>query len=414
MISFHCKSKRKNYKMAKFILGLDIGTNSIGWVLLRDNKVFDKGVVIFPIGTNVDERGREKTKNMVRGTYRRTSRTNFRYKLRRKELKKFLTTLNMLPTFLNTFNVKEKYQASELYKLRADALNSQIPIEEIGRIFLLINKHRGFKSNSKILSEAKDDEGVVKADINGLSEAMNNNGARTIGEYFHKMYEKSSKLFNDGKWHNIDEPFDERSFDNEGNFLLHTSRGIRREGRFTGREMYATEFDLIWDKQRKYYPQFTGSRKEYDEICKLSVEDKRAKLKIFKETFYWKIKNQTIFFQRPLKSQKKFIGKCQFEKSKRTAPASSVLFQEFRIWKQIADIRYTDKANDIYSQPLPPEWKQKVFEYLQMNLSLNLREGNKKKDGTRNTDILVRQNNSEVNRTHIHFCSVLRLPKPSV
>ena len=374
--------------MAKFILGLDVGTNSIGWVLLRDNKVFDKGVVIFPIGTNVDERGRETTKNMVRGTYRRTSRTNFRYKLRRKDLKRFLTTLNMLPTFLHTFNVKEKYQASELYKLRADALNSPIPIEEIGRIFLLINKHRGFKSNSKILSEAKDDEGVVKADINGLSEAMNDNGARTIGEYFHKMYEKSSKLFNDGKWHNIDEPFDERSFDNEGNFLLHNSRGIRREGRFTGREMYATEFDLIWDKQRKYYPHLTGSRKEYDEICKLSVEDKRAKLKIFKETYYWKIKNQTIFFQRPLKSQKKFIGKCQFEKNKRTAPASSLLFQEFRIWKQLADIRYTDKANDIYSQPLPPQWKQQIFEYLQMNLSLNLREGNKKKDGTRNTDVL--------------------------
>ncbi len=391
MISFQRKSNCKNYKtikMAKFILGLDIGTNSIGWVLLKDNKVFDKGVVIFPIGTNVDERGRETTKNMVRGTYRRTSRTNFRYKLRRKDLKKFLTSLNMLPTFLNTFEVKEKYQASDLYKLRADALNNQIPIEEIGRIFLLINKHRGFKSNSKTLSGAKDDEGVVKADINGLSETMNNNNARTIGEYFHKMYEKSLQLFTDGKWHNIDEPFDERAIDNEGNFSLYNNRGIRREGRFTAREMYATEFDLIWDKQQKHYPQLTGSRKEYDKICQLSVEEKRAKLKIFKETYYWKIKHQTIFFQRPLKSQKKFIGKCQFEKNKRTAPASSLLFQEFRIWKQLADIRYTDKANDIYTQPLPSEWKQKVFDYLQVNLSLNLREGNKKKDGTRNTDVL--------------------------
>ena len=391
MISFQCKNKLKPYKtiqMAKFILGLDIGTNSIGWVLLKDNKIFDKGVVIFPIGTNVDERGRETTKNMERGTYRRTSRTNFRYKLRRKDLKKFLITLNMLPTFSNTFEVKEKYQASDLYKLRADALYNQIPIEEIGRIFLLINKHRGFKSNSNTLSEIKDDEGVVKADINSLSEAMKNNNAKTIGEYFHKMYVKSSKLFTEGKWHNIDEPLDERAIDDEGNFSQYYNRGIRREGRFTAREMYATEFDLIWDKQRKYYPQLTGSRKEYDEICQLSVEEKRARLKLFKETYYWKIKQQTIFFQRPLKSQKKFIGKCQFEKNKRTAPASSLLFQEFRIWKQLADIRFTDKENEIYTQPLPPEWKQKVFEYLQINLSLNLREGNKKKDGTKNTDIL--------------------------
>ncbi len=377
--------------MAKFILGLDIGTNSIGWVILKENKIYDKGVVIFPIGTNVDKNGIESTKNMQRGIYRRASRTNFRYKLRRESLKKILSldNLNMLPTFSNIYKVKEKYQASELYRLRKDALDLKIPLEEIGRIFLLINKHRGFKSNSKTLSQIKDDEGLVKENIKSLSEAIKNNDARTIGEYFHKMYEKSSKLFDDGKWHNIDEPFDERSLlDNEENFNHVNNSGIRREGRFVGREMYENEFDLIWDKQKTYYLELTGSRSEYDEILKLPVEEKRDKLKIFKNTFYWKIRNHTIFFQRPLKSQKKFIGKCQFEKNKRTAPASSLLFQEFRIWKQLADIRYTDKANEIYSQPLLSEWKQKIFDYLQINLSLNLREGNKKKDGTRNIDVL--------------------------
>ncbi len=369
--------------MAKFILGLDIGTNSIGWVLFKDIKIFDKGIIIFPIGTNVNEKGIEKTKNSVRGTFRRASRTNFRYKLRRKDLKKFLTSLNMLPTFSNTFKVKENYQASDLYQLRANALNDKIPIEELGRIFLLINKHRGFKSNSKTLSIIKDDDGKVKGEISELSKSMVKYDARTIGEYFHKMYQKAANLYNDGKWHNIDEPIDERALIDEGNnFNLLNSRGIRREGRFVGREMYATEFDLLWEEQQKHYPQLTGSGKEYDEICKLAVEKKRANLKLFKETLYWKIKHQTIFFQRPLKSQKKFIGKCQFEKNKRTAPASSLLFQEFRIWKQLADIRYTDKVNDIYAQPLPPEWKQKVFEYLQTHHSLSLRP---KKD---NSDIL--------------------------
>ena len=371
--------------MAKFILGLDIGTNSIGWVLLKENKIFDKGVIIFPIGTNIDKNGIESTKNMERGLYRRSSRTNFRYKLRRKDLKKFLASLNMLPTFSNTFKVKECYQATELYKLRANALVEKIPINELGRIFLLINKHRGFKSNSKTLSESKNknEDGKVKGEISELAKSMANNDARTIGEYFHKMYQKAAAFYNDRKWHNLDEPFDERSFiDEEDNFSLVNCRGIRREGRFVGREMYATEFDLIWDEQRKHYPQLTGSRKEYDEICKLPVEEKRVSLKLFKETFYWKIKHQTIFFQRPLKSQKKFIGKCQFEKNKRTAPASSLLFQEFRIWKQLADVRYTDKANDIYEEPLPAEWKQKVFEYLQTHLSLSLRP---RKD---NSDIL--------------------------
>lgn len=375
--------------MAKFILGLDIGTNSIGWVLLKDNKIFDKGVTIFPIGTNVDKNGVESTKNQQRGGYRRASRTHFRYKLRRKQLKEILTKLNILPSFSNTFEIKEKYQASELYKLRENALDKQIPGEELGRILLLINKHRGFKSNSKILSiDSKDDEGVVKEDIRTLGEAIRAKKVRTIGEYFSKMYEKSATSFAAGTWHNIDEPLDERAIDTEGIFNIQNNRGIRREGRFVAREMYATEFDLIWDEQKKYYPQLSGSKKEYDEICKLNIDEKRAKLKVFKETYYWKIKHQTIFYQRPLKSQRKFIGKCQYEKSKRTAPASSLLFQEFRIWKQLADIRYTNKEQDIYKQPLPAEWKQKIAAYLTTNLSLNLKEGGKKKDGTRNIDIL--------------------------
>jgi len=375
--------------MAKFILGLDIGTNSIGWILFKDNKVFDKGVIIFPIGTNVDKNGIESTKNQQRGGYRRASRTHFRYKLRRKDLRKLLTTLNLLPTFSSTFEVKEKYQASELYRLRASALDNQIPSEELGRILLLINKHRGFKSNSKTFStESKDDEGVVKEDIRNLGDAIKSKDARTIGEYFYKMYEKSATSFAAGTWHNIDEPLDERAIDADGIFYIQNNRGIRREGRFVAREMYATEFDLIWDEQKKYYPQLSGSKKEYDEMCNLPVEEKRAKLKLFKETYYWKVKHQTIFFQRPLKSQKKFIGRCQFEKNKRTAPSSSLLFQEFRIWKQLADIRYTDKEQDIYKQPLPAGWKQKIVDYLTTNLSLNLREGRKKEDGTRKTDVL--------------------------
>lgn len=375
--------------MAKFILGLDIGTNSIGWVLFKSNRIFDKGVIVFPIGTNVDKNGIESTKNQQRGAYRRSSRTNFRYKLRRKELRKILSKLNMLPTFNNTFKIKERFQAPELYNWRAKALDTKIPSEEFGKILLLMNKHRGFKSNSKTLSESKEEEGLVKDEIRNLTEAIKGKQVRTIGEYFHKMYEKASDSFAVGNWHNINEPLDERAIDNDGIFWIQNNRGIRREGRFVAREMYETEFDLIWDEQKKYYPQLTGSRKEYDQICMLQVENKRAKLKIFKETFYWKVKHQTIFYQRPLKSQKKFIGKCTFEKNKRTAPASSILFQEFRIWKQLADIRYSDKENDISNQPLSPEWKSIIFEYLQTHLSLSLRP---KKDKLDVLDILGLKN----------------------
>jgi CRISPR-associated endonuclease Csn1 len=373
----------------KHTIGLDIGTNSIGWVLLKENEIIDKGVNIFPIGTNLIKGVQEETKNHQRGENRRAKRNLFRYKLRRKQLRKQLNELGLLPDFAKLNNIKDEYQASQLYQLRKDALDKQIPIEEIGRIFLLINKHRGFKSNSKILTEKTDEEGVVKDGINQLKAFMEKHNARTVGEYFHKMYIKAKELFDNGKWHNIDEPYDERAEDKDGNFILQNNRGIRREnGRYVERAMYETEFDLIWDKQKEFYKQLTGSKKEYNEICKLPVEQKREKLKSFKITTYWKIKFTTIFFQRPLKSQKKFIGKCSYEKNKRTAPASSLLFQEFRIWKQLADVRYSDKANEIIKHPLPFEWKQKLVNFLQTHPKLNLREGNKKKDGTKNVDVM--------------------------
>jgi CRISPR-associated endonuclease Csn1 len=377
----------------KYTIGLDIGTNSIGWVLMSDNNIVDKGVVIFPIGTNLIKGVQEETKNHQRGGYRRTKRNLFRYKLRRKDLKQFLKGINMIPDFKKTFEIENDYQASELYKIRAQAINQQIPIEEIGRIFLLINKHRGFKSNSKTLVEKNEKEneedGKVKEGISQLTHFMINNGAKTIGDYFHKMYLKAEELYKQGQWHNIDEPYDERAENKDGIFILQNNRGIRREnGRYVSRAMYEQEFDLIWEQQKKHYPQLTGSRKEYDEILKLPISEKREELKKFKETLYWKIRFTTIFYQRQLKSQKKFIGKCQFETNKRTAPISSLLFQEFRILKQLADVRYSDKKNEINNQPLPNEWQEKIISYLNTHSKLNLREGKKNKDGIKNMDVM--------------------------
>lgn len=394
MISFRHKDndKSKTNDM-KYILGIDVGTNSIGWVLLLGDKIIDKGVVIFPIGTNLQKGIQEVSKNQERGGYRRAKRNLFRYKLRRKDLKRLLSDLEMLPNFKKTFEIKGNYQSVDLYKLRADALTQKIPLEEIGRIFLLINKHRGFKSNSKTLADKsddqKDEDGKVNSGIQQLETFITNSKSKTIGEYFYKMYEKANELFNEGKWHNINEPFDERAIDENGDFVLYNNRGIRREnGRYVSRKMYETEFDLIWDKQKEFYPQFTGSSKEYEEIKKLPIEQKRTALKEFKHTDYWKIRNSTIFYQRELKSQKKYISKCQFETNKRTAPVSSLLFQEFRIWKQLADLRYTDESNDIYISPLKDEWKQKIVDYLETHFSLSLRQTKTNKDGTRKDDIM--------------------------
>ncbi len=368
----------------KHIIGIDAGTNSVGWTLIKEDnnktELIDIGTYIFPIGTNVDDKSnKETTKNEQRRIYRGTKRNLFRYKLRRKKLKALLSTLGMLPDFTKLYKQKNKYQSAELYELRARAINEKISLDDIGRIFILLNKYRGFKSNAKKLvsedtkesNEKKEENKKVKAGIDSLKERISESGARTIGEYFYLMHKKAKELSAQGKWHNPNELIDERAIDEDGEIILYNSRGIRRQfGRYTAREMYQKEFDLIWETQKQEYGKtnptiFTGSKKEYEEIKKLSVEEKIKALKEFRKTNYWMIRNYCIYYQRPLKSQRKYVANCQFEKNKKVIPASSPLYQEFRIWKNLSDLRYSVEEDNIFNQQFPLEWKIILANYLE-------------------------------------------------
>jgi len=386
----------------KFILGLDIGTNSLGWYLLRlENRkyeIVDRGVLIFPIGTIVDAvKGLEKTKHTQRRLFRLTARNRDRRKLRKWKLAELLKRIDFLPErlekkdfhFLDTHKIKNHYQSFELYQLRTKALDEAIKKSDLGRLFFLLNNYRGFKSSSKSLSDEidnkkNDDEGKVKGGIETLNEFMMAAEARTYGEYFFKMHLKAKDLYDRGEWHNPNEPIDERALDENGAPFLTESHGIRREhGRYTSRKIYENEFDLIWERQKQYYPDaLTGSKKEYEalqeKMYEVPKEERRRLINEFKKTSYWKIKYACIYYQRPLKSAKKYIGKCQFEKNKQGAPISSYSFQSFRIWKQLSDIRYTNQIGNVFNQPLEIEWKKLIFQYLQTHGVVHLKSGKNK------------------------------------
>lgn len=354
----------------KYVIGLDAGTNSIGWALTSEDDlgriaIIKTGVHIFPIGTIVDDvNGKEQTKNKQRRQYRGASRMRYRYKLRRKNLKIVLHENNMLPDFAKYHKSKGKKQSYELYRLRAEALDKRIDLDELGRIFMLMNKYRGFQSNAKKLRIEDEEDGRVKAGIDELQSFMDKNGARTIGEYFYLMHKKAKQLYDQNKWHNDNEPIDERAINHAGEMVLFKSNGIRRHyGRYTARDMYKREFDMIWHQQKSHYSFLTGSKQEYDEIRKLPYKEKIVALQEFKNTLYWKIRDYCIYYQRPLKSQKKYVSNCQFVKSKKVIPASHPLFQEFRIYKQLADVRFSDSEN--HKQPLRKEWRDKLAFALQ-------------------------------------------------
>lgn len=404
----------------KHIIGLDIGTNSLGWCLLKEFEngyieIIKTGVHIFPIGTIVDEKSnKEKTKNEQRRIYRGASRMRYRFKLRRKKLQIILSKLGMLPDYSKLHKSKSFKQgigqSYELYKLRADAINSEnkIELEEIGRIFFLLNKYRGFKSNSKKLQQKEKDSGEVEKGYKKLQDLINNSNARTIGEYFFKMHEKAKKWYDENNWHNANEPIDERAYNDNGEFILFNSNGIRRHhGRYTLRDMYYNEFDQIWAAQKHHYPNiFTGSKKEYDEIMCKPYKERIEALKEFKKTNYWYIRDYCIFYQRPLKSQKKYISRCQFErgsyevieqkstenglektrhlkvwkkKAKKACPKSHPLFQEFRIWQKLHQISYSSTSEGVFKKPLKKEWILSIANYLMSNYDIYLNETKKLK-----------------------------------
>lgn len=111
-------------KMKK-ILGLDLGTNSIGWALISTNesgkpqKIEGMGSRIIPMGTDKQdyEKGVGITKNATRREKRTARKGNKRYKLRRNKLLFILNELGMLPEqfhFKNGIPEATKLQELEL------------------------------------------------------------------------------------------------------------------------------------------------------------------------------------------------------------------------------------------------------------------------------------------------------------
>jgi len=309
-------------------LGLDLGTTSIGWALIDHKKqeLIDCGVRVFPIGVNVDKSGSESPKNVQRRQARMIRRQYHRFKLRRKNLSKNLKILGMLP---DPDGNLAKLSAKELYNLRRKAISypgheaEKLTPEEIGRIFLHLNQHRGFKSSRKQGSAVKPDEdqGQIKTEITKMKETIQNGGFKTVGHYFASLF--------DHDLHNQDEP------------------ETRIRGRHVGRDLYMEEFDEIWKAQQKFYP----------EVLTGSPEDGNKP----KATAYFKIKHYCIFYQRPLKSQKHTISKCRFEPKLTVTPKANPDFQEFRFWQDLEKLRLSGEGR--WNDPLFQEEKEYLFQH---------------------------------------------------
>ena len=113
----------------KKILGLDLGTNSIGWALIDqdEKRILGLGSRIIPMGTDKQdyEKGVGISKNADRRTKRTIRKMNKRYKLRRNKLLYILHELEMLPEqfqFKNGIPEANKIQVLELHPIKKGTL----------------------------------------------------------------------------------------------------------------------------------------------------------------------------------------------------------------------------------------------------------------------------------------------------
>lgn len=319
--------------MAK-ILGLDLGTNSIGWALIEDNqnKILGLGTRIFPMGVeNLGDGEGEISKNASRTGARGVRRQFFRRRLRKQILLKALSENKMCPLEAIDFQEwkrNKRFPIEKLttwfalnpYELRQKALIEKLSLEEIGRIFYHLIQRRGFLSNSR--KGGSDDGTIFKGNPKegkiGITETQKNIEDKTLGAYLFEIYPKVNQPFQDGL--------------------------ERIRNRYTTRKMYVDEFELIWNKQAQFHTELTNE---------LKTLFGGRKLDGYKE-------DGILFHQRPLRSQKHLVGNCSFEPTKTKCPISAIPSEQFRVWQWVNTVEYNGKK-------ISQEEKEKIIEFLFAN-----------------------------------------------
>ena len=354
--------------MTPKVLGLDLGTNSIGSAVrnldLSDDLQWQLEFFssdIFRSSVNKESNGREYSLAAQRSAHRRSRGLN---EVRRRRL---WATLNLLikhgfcpmsseslmrwctydkrkglfreypiddkdfnAWILLDFNGDGRPDYSSPYQLRRELVTRQFDFEQpierykLGRALYHIAQHRGFKSskgetlsqqetNSKPSStdEIPDVAGAMKASeeklSKGLSTYMKEHNLLTVGAAFAQLEDEGVRVRNNNDY-----------------------RAIRSQ--------FQHEIETIFKFQQG-----------------LSVESE-----LYERLISEKKNVGTIFYKRPLRSQRGNVGKCTLERSKPRCAIGHPLFEKFRAWTLINNIKVRMSV-DTLDEQLPMKLRLDLY-----------------------------------------------------
>lgn len=451
--------------MSKKNLGLDLGTNSIGWALINqdvENKtgeIVKLGTRIIPMSEDIlgkFDSGITESSAANRTKLRGIRRLRERHLLRRERLHRVLNILDFLPkhykseidferrlgqfkkekepkiayrlnedtsafefiykkTFLEMmedFKVHQPDIISEgklipydwtIYYLRKKALTHKIEKEELAWLLLNFNQKRGYYQLRGEDEEEINTDKVVEFHPLRVIDVINTKEVNARKQTLYKIILENGWEFikpssTEVLWKGKVKEFvvtttidkkgkEKRTFraPEENDWTLVKKRTeylIENSGKTVGEYIYNTLLknpkqkingSLVRVVERKYYKSelfkilFTQQefheelkskslyRNALNELYQFNEDHKKS---IANKDLVHLLLNDIIFYQRPLKSKKSLISDCKFEtrsfsidgimqkKPLKCIPKSHPLFQEFRLWQWLQNLRIYEISTD--------------------------------------------------------------------
>lgn len=275
----------------KWRLGIDLGTNSLGWAAIElPGRLIAAGSRIFSDGRDPKSGA---SLAVDRRAARAMRRRRDRFKQRQTALLKHLTLVGLFPA---SDGDRKALAGLDPFALRARALHEALPLHHLGRALFHLNQRRGFKSNRKADRGKSEEDGKIRIGVSRLHEKMREAGAQTLGEFLH------------GRRASATDPNTIPSV--RTRLRPETDEGAKGDGYdfYPDRQMLEDEFELIWEWQEAHHPDV------------LTSENKKRLYEV-------------IFHQRPLKKPK--IGKCSLLGDEDRLPKAHPLFQQRRLLEEL-------------------------------------------------------------------------------
>lgn len=207
----------------KKILGLDLGTTSIGWAYVIEDDNYEKseikqiGVRVNPLTVDEQsnfEKGRPYSVNAERTLKRGARRKLDRYKDRRENLKQILIDAKIIDS-TTALTENGRNTTHNTWAFRSKAATEPIELDEFARVLFSINKKRGYKSSRKAKNE---EEGQL---IDGMAIAKRLYDEQlTPGQLVFQLIKEGKKIIPD----------------------------------FYRSDLQA-ELNMVWNFQKKFYPE---------------------------------------------------------------------------------------------------------------------------------------------------------------